>query len=346
MNYNPNKEDVLASVTYGSKLYGTSTPTSDDDFKTVYLPAKRDMLLGKPLKVLKFRFDALGNPISDDGKPMPDNGYEAEHTPVQKFVQDWLGGQAYAVETVFAVLQGFSEGHFGNKNKDKFVLLCQTLAKDFKTKNLQGMTGFAMKQTFDYVHRGERLVFAQNVLKEIHFMEDEFFKSTKAPRLDTEYKGHFVLDYISEKTGIKIGQSTSQNKVMRTLELNGRHYLDSTTLVDLERAVQKLVDQYGERSTKASEIDVDWKSLSHAVRVYEQVLELLDTGYILFPRPNAEFLLSIKKGDFPLEDVKTLLRDLDDKVLTELEASAFPDVTDELRKELNSVMYDWLEQVY
>lgn len=346
MNYDPQHTNVLASVTYGSKLYGTSTPTSDDDFKTVYLPSKKNMMLGKPLKVLKFRFDASGKPIGDDSLSMPDNGYEAEHTPVQKFVNDWLGGQAYAVETVFAVLQGYADAHYGNEHKSKFVELCEVLVKDFRIKNLQGMTGFAQKQVFDYIRRGERLNFAKAVLKEIHFMQDEFFKEAKGPRLDTKYKDKFVLDYIADSTGLKIGQSTSQNSVMRTLELNGRQYLDTTTLVDLERAVQKLVDQYGERSTKASETDVDWKSLSHALRVYQQVIELLETGTIVFPRHNSEFLLSVKQGHVPLEDVKNILRELDDEVTLKLEASTLPDSTQELKSKLDVVMYDWLEQVY
>ncbi|WP_407305363.1 hypothetical protein, partial [Acinetobacter sp.] len=51
------------TITYGSKLYGTSTPTSDTDEKVVYVPALSDMLIGKKPPIYKERFYADGQPI-------------------------------------------------------------------------------------------------------------------------------------------------------------------------------------------------------------------------------------------------------------------------------------------
>ncbi len=353
MKYDPvDVDNLLVAVTYGSHLYGTSTPTSDHDFKVVTLPSYRDLMLAKPLRTERFRFDAQGVPVGDH-TTMPANGYEAEHTPVHKFVHDYLGGQAYAVETVYAVLQGAHTLHrrrthaprHEDFNVGQFEQLVQLLATQYLHKNVNGMVGFAVKQTFDYVRRGERLNAAKAVLEAVEELAAEVEAKDWTTRLDTNYGTGTVLDEIVRRTGLETGTSWNHNKEFKTLKLNGREYLETTTLGHFKGAVEKLIDQYGERSTKASETEVDWKSLSHAVRVYQQVEELLQTGFITFPRPNAAKLLSIRKGEVRLESVKDLLRDLDDCV-TDLVATSELPSSDELRARCDTSFYNWLEGMY
>lgn len=303
---------------------------------------------------------------------MPPNGYEAEHTPVQKFIHDFLGGQAYAVETAFAVVQGahliHRPPHYTTSAQrfNEFEFLCHQLTKQYVHRNVNGMVGFAVKQTFDYVRRGERLNAAkqvlevlQNTLKFFETTADTRFKKfdPNSIRLDTVSHyihpvSHFVeaqtvLDHVVRETGLELGETKNQNKVMRTLKLNGREYLETTTLPHLIGAVEKLCEQYGERSTRASEVDVDWKSLSHAVRVYQQVIELLETKFITFPRPNAKFLLDVKKGKHDLESVKRLLGKLDDRTNELLKKSDLPEVTEEFRKHVEStVLLPFLTDLY
>jgi hypothetical protein len=387
MKYNPKtKDNLLCAITYGSRLYGTQTPTSDYDFKAVYLPSYRDLLLARTAHVHRHRFDIHGNTVPES-TTMPDNGYEAEHIPLQKFVNDWWTGQAYAVEMVFAVLQGYGDHHLNwerydpisdtlSSNQVHFARLCEMLVMKFRTNNVQGMIGFAVKQTFDYVRRGERLNAAKQVLdvvKETYrFPTDSV--AVRGVRLDdsifpdyahlkfpnhppAKAKKQFVIDYIADKAELKISSVTNNGKTMRTLELNGRSYLETTAVSHFEEAVRKLADQYGDRSTRASEVDVDWKSLSHAVRVYQQVIEYLETGWITFPRQNAANLLAIKSGEHKIEDVKDLLRDLDDEVNGILSGVEDPDrvwtsgqtpdvVAKPSKEDLDAALYTWLKGQY
>jgi hypothetical protein len=351
MKYDPGHKNILAAITYGSHLYGTSTPTSDHDFKAVTLPAYRDLILNKTLHVERYRFDVNGDPVGHQ-TPMGDNGYEAEHTPVQKFVHDYLGGQAYAVELVHAVMQGFHVKHAYGPMTPHFEALCETLAKDFLHKNVNGMVGFAVKQTFDYVRRGERLNAARAVMDVVEDLLDRWAAGGNdrfKVRLDTQWSNPpmmTVLDEIVARTGLEVGSSVNNNKVMRTLKLNGREYLETTTLIHVANAIEKLIDGYGERSTRASETDVDWKSLSHAVRVYQQVEELLQVGMITFPRPNAESLLRIRKGECKLESVRDLLRDLDDNTTTLIAQSKLPAADDVMRAEVDGMLVPWLLTAY
>ena len=39
-------EQLVFATLYGSKLYGTDSPTSDTDIRGVFIPNKRDLLLG------------------------------------------------------------------------------------------------------------------------------------------------------------------------------------------------------------------------------------------------------------------------------------------------------------
>ena len=43
---------TLIRIQHGSHLYGTSTPESDRDYKSVFLPAGRDIILQRVPKVI------------------------------------------------------------------------------------------------------------------------------------------------------------------------------------------------------------------------------------------------------------------------------------------------------
>ena len=338
--------EFLHSV-YGSRLYGTSTPTSDTDNKVIYIPELDDLLLGKKPRITKTRVDADGNKVPDDAS-MPDGGVETEYIPLQQFVYDFVHGQTYAVEVAWAYVSN-REGRALNPIylalPDEFIW---ELVNQFGNSDVYSMVSFAMKQTLDYVNRGDRLNDARKVLEALRDKADRW-KEPYVLRLDTMWNGlanEQVLDVLARETDLKIGSSTNNNKTMRTLELNGRSYLETTTLEHLITLVKKKVSEYGERTNKAAETDVDFKSLSHAVRVYQQAIELLDTGKMTFPRPNVEFLLEIKQGRGDLEAVKQLLRDLDAEVKAKMETSTVRKRTPQLEEASQRWLLEWLRTFY
>lgn len=334
--------NVLFEVPYGSKLYGTSTPTSDTDNKVVYLPPLSSALAGNGGKIFKLRFDANGEKLGSNDL-MPDNGVETEYFPFARFVRDFVEGQTYAVEVAFALLSG---------PEHELKSLVKEMVVNFRNSAVYSMVGFAVKQTFDYVRRGERLNAAKHVLEAALQVESLGMilvdqnasgpKSLRNARLDTPYNGGTLFDVFMERAAphVKEGEVENNGKLFRSVELNGRSYLETTPLRDLVPVLQRLVKSYGDRSVSASESDVDPKSLSHAVRVYRQALELLETGEVTFPRPDAEYLLRVKKLQVPLPEVFELLRNLDDEVRVKMETSTLPQLTDELKAEAEV----WLEQ--
>ena len=49
-----NDRTTLVEMVFGSHLYGTDSPSSDRDYKGVFLPSKRDLYLARTPKSLSF----------------------------------------------------------------------------------------------------------------------------------------------------------------------------------------------------------------------------------------------------------------------------------------------------
>lgn len=341
--------EQLFICTYGSHLYGTFTATSDLDEKAVYLPPFKDVLLGRKLSTFKKRTDAKGNPIVD-GMPMPAEGTEMEFIPLQTFCRDFLNGQTYALEIAFAHLQFAETPHYWVRE----------LVERFLTSNVASMVGFAKKQTMDYVHRGERLNAARKVMAAIKECE-QLISAQIASGFPSKYRldqlgfhdansnstqNWSALDKIAHLTGLEIGSSVNGGRTMRTLKLNGREYLETTELSHLALQLQKVIDAYGERTNQAAGTQVDLKSLSHAVRVYEQAIELLQTETITFPRRNSGELLAIKQGITPLEQVREKLLDLEQRVETAEKLTKIQKKTPKLEAQFDDWLLELLESCY
>lgn len=336
----------LFSLYYGSKLYGTSTPSSDTDVKVVYIPALNDVLAGNLKRNFKERYDADGNKITDDQAKMPDNGIETEHISVHTFVRDFVEGQTYALEIAHAMAWREAE----DSNELEAVEFCRELIERFANKDVYAMTSFAQKQVMDYVHRAERLKAAEQLLGKLELLEKVMRTSPATAfielRLDTPTPDGTILDTISLSTGLDIGEVQNGNRGYRTLELNNRSYLETTALSEIIGLVKKQIAAYGVRTREAAKTPVEWKAISHAIRVYEQAIELLETKKMSFPRHDANYLLSVKRGQVDLDSVKAYLKQLDAEVLRKIEESKLPKKTDELRQAATAWLVSKLRVFY
>lgn len=338
----------LAKLVFGSKLYGTNTPMSDTDYKTIVLPNVTDLLLGKRLEITKDRFDVDGNRIGPN-VPMTDAGIEEEFVPLQMFVRDFYEGQTYAVEVAFGILQRRNDPEV----TPWMYQLVEELVERFKNREVYPMVGFATKQVFDYVRRGQRLNESLKLLGELNKVAETFadVKTKKAYlRLDdvVEVDGvnQRLLDYVSVVADLPLDIVENNGISTDALLMGGRKYMATTELRELIRLIQKKVDEYGSRTNTAAMEAVDPKSLSHAVRVYQQVIEYLATGSVSFPRKNVEQLLTIKSGKSDAEEVKALLEQLDDETRELLTTSSLPEQNDKLRADLEQWLASKLLEAY
>src|ERR1035438_5626454 len=127
--------EKLFTTQYGSKLYGTNTPSSDVDLKHVILPNLNDLLVGKKVQniVKKTNTEKNTRNSSED--------VDEEFIPVQVFAHDFLDGQTYALELAYAV--EFTEA--GQILHDPlFRGFCRELRNQFLTSNMSALIGYSV----------------------------------------------------------------------------------------------------------------------------------------------------------------------------------------------------------
>ena len=68
------------------------------------------------------------------------------------------------------------------------------------------------------------------------------------------------------------------------------------------------MNRYGAKAIAAEhDKGVDFKALSHALRAFDQMEELYNTGRIVFPLTTREKLKSVKRGDIPWLELEQII---------------------------------------
>jgi hypothetical protein len=94
------------------------------------------------------------------------------------------------------------------------------------------------------------------------------------------------------------------------LRVCGRGVLGTFNIETCLGIYQVVLDSYGERTIRASiNSTLDRKALYHAVRISREAEELLLTGHITFPRPEASLLLGIRRGEIPYEKISEIIEE-------------------------------------
>ena len=96
--------------------------------------------------------------------------------------------------------------------------------------------------------------------------------------------------------------------------------------------IQKYIYIYSQKT--------DFKALSHALRIAQEVQELLKTGFIKFPLDNRDELRNIKSGDAEAQEVIDKVRDILDEVDILLLESDLPENSN--REVMNKFLLDLL----
>lgn len=339
------KETALFQVPFGSHLYGTSTPTSDLDAKVVCLPSFEDMIMLRRIENRVVKPDGYV-----EGEKMKAGEAEYEFIPLQIFLDHFYEGQTYALEIANAVINDmhvtleYEYGELGVTGDSLFIKSwMQTLVDRFLTRDVKKMVGYARSQSQLYGLKTERY---NTLLQIAEFIRENFDeKSIKLKLKDLPISMGVLLsfEHVSQ-TEIMNGQG---GKVaVPGIELNGKQFALTTSWREILSSVEKTLKSYGNRVKDHTGEPTDWKALSHAIRIGEQIIDILELGHIEFPRPNAAFLLEVKQGKVPLQDATDYLTDLFNRVEGAVEKSQLPEKTPELTEEFEQFKLDLLRQYY
>jgi hypothetical protein len=296
-------ERTIYRMIHGSVLYGTNTPDSDFDFKEVFLPSGSDILLGR------IKEGRQQGPIKTSENQKNEAGdIDVQSFAVNKLFKMIASGDIIGCEMIFTP-----------KKMIEFIAPEYQLILDskdiFLSKKVDGYVGYCKQQAAKYGIRGSRIAATRKI---VDLLEPHVSKN---PLMKVREIWPEIVAYANNTEHAKIisimnsGTETS----MDHLCVCEKKTPLSITVKEAHQIYKRAFDKAGERTLAAEKNEgVDWKAVSHAVRVGQQAIELLQTGWITFPRPNAEYLLTIKKGEI---DYKKIAAELEELLLQVEEAS-------------------------
>lgn len=363
-------EIVLYSTLYGSHLYGTSTPTSDLDIKQIVLPSIDDLLMCKH----------VGNKVktTNSAKNTKNTAEDVdlENIPLQVFIRDFAEGQTYALEIAFSMDKTHANQTF---YAPMLANMMRMLRTQFLTSNVKAMMGYVFNQANLCSFKGERLNAAREFrqLMTLGYFDAEsgdepisdFVAQTKPMimsdgSLYTGWPSHeggapaapiiFALEFakLAQKYPkyFRVDQYDIGGGRMRPcFILLEKTFPWTNTLSHSIGVVDTLIKKYGSRADAASQDNVDWKAMMHAVRIIDEGLELLEHKTITLPRPpeTAARLLQIKRGELPLEPIKDELVEKLDRLKTIAASCGLPSSSDpKLKEQLEIFTLSWLRMFY
>jgi hypothetical protein len=349
-----NKEAVLFSVLTGSHLYGTASEKSDYDYKAVCLPALDDLLLNK--KVTNRKEKPEGLRACDK---MVAGETETEYLPFQVFLDDFFNGQTYALEVAFAVAKGkhvfdenapAPEGMGATAQWWFWKYQMGAMIEQFLTKNVKKMVGYAVAQSQLYGLKTQRYTSITEVLRVINqygfdnahhlFASQEKHTLNDVPDLVEKL---LALPHVKRS---EVLNAVGGSQMAPALDICGKQFPLTNKVETVVKSLEKRVCSYGDRVKEFDGEGVDWKALSHAIRITEQVIELSETGKLAFPRPNAEFLRAVKNGQCPLDVATAYLDSIFEKVDAAVESSVLHERTPELEEKFREWKVRLLRQQY
>lgn len=311
---------TIYRVKFGSHLYGTTTPASDEDWKEVYIPPVRDIILQRTRDVIR-----TGR-TKDFGERNTNEDVDTEAYALHRYLELLVQGQTVAIDMLFAtgpcVVHTTHIWRLIYENRNRLL-----------TKRSAAFVGYCRQQANKYGIKGSRVDAAKKAVEYWESVMEEYGSQVK------------VGEYISmAPTGEHI-EITEKETTPGTTE----HYFVccdrmvgfKNTVKEAASIYRRVYNSYGDRALRAqSNEGIDWKALSHAVRVGYEAKELLLTGNVTFPRPEAVHLLEVKQGVLPY----TVVAEEIERLLIEVEEAS---TTSTLRDEADKTWIDdFVESVY
>lgn len=302
-----NDKNIIFMSVHGSHLYGLDRPESDIDIKAVYAPSKTDLLLGKALKTYNYKNDDLD--IELELKSLPSFLLSAESCDTN------------CIDLLFT--------------PDEMVLRTSSLWGTIKqyrhlllSKTMKGMVGYIKTHTHKYSNKIERLVEMKSLLTYLLSARKDDPISSIANKLPQDYK------YIKNVTVVT---DHEQNY----LEVCGKKYIHTWEIKSLIDALNKEIARYGKRTEDGETKGLDTKSLSHALRVLEELKELILTKNISFPLKDADYIKAVKRGH--VTDVQEVLNRIDARYEECMDLLKYSDLPEHTNL---SAMFKALEKYY
>ena len=313
---------TIYHTTFGSHLYGTDTPASDFDFKSVFIPDGRDILLGRGKDIISNKRP------KEHGEKNQAGDVDEEAFSLRAFLKLLAEGQTVAIDVLFSLSARSRDDY----RIDPIMWEIYDNRHRIITSKSSSFVGYCQKQAAKYGIKGSRVHAVRAVVAFFKGTMEEAGASAKLcdiPELRADFAymiGFKQLDH----TGIVQIEQAPPRQPLDHIICCDRKVPFTASVKTAYDVFKRVLDEYGDRALLAEQNEgVDWKALSHAVRVAREALDILNTGTVTFPLPYAAHLLDIKQGKLQYKDVATEIEDLLESVEAATLSSALPSEADQ-----------------
>lgn len=316
---------TIVKIKFGSHLYGTATQSSDLDIKSVHIPPARDILLQNVQPVISNSSNKIAN-----AKNTPED-IDYESYSLRKFLEMLAEGQMVALDMLFAPKESMLT------EPDGLWQDIKALSRKLFNKKSISFVRYCRQQANKYGIKGSRFSSAKQALELLNKAEKEHSSSSKLIVIIDELE-----DLVRNNQFLELSETyDSKNELIRYFQICGKKSILNSSIKSAQNIARRLVNEYGTRALTAEKNEgVDWKALSHAVRVGNQAIEFLSSHHITFPRPEAQYLLAIKQGQLTFKQVSEDIENLLSKIERASAASTLPEGYDSL------LIDDFIEKLY
>ncbi len=307
--------NILFSTVFGAHLYGTDTPSSDQDYKGVYLPKVEDLILGNAQSIISLKR------LKSAGEKNTSYDVDREYMSLQKFIKLACEGQMVAIDML----------HAAESNWEVSTWVWDELRarrREFYSRSMNAFVGYARRQASKYGVKGSRLACAKEWLRVIEAGRELPMSLVVADAIECYPEGHHIWEHAKPYPDL-------HNPTV-CLEVVGKQYTSNAKAAHYASSLRLFVDEYGERARQAEANEgIDWKAMSHAVRAAYQVLiilgvepereELPSELSLPLPRRISSQLIDIKQGKLKFSQVAGQLEYLMDLATSASASSSLPD---------------------
>ncbi|AKR15917.1 nucleotidyltransferase [Citrobacter phage IME-CF2] len=317
---------IVMETVFGSHLYGLNTPTSDKDYKGIFLPHPRDILLGKAPKT-------IDTSTGDKSSKNTVDDIDRQLYSLPKFISLACDGDTVALDMLHAddskLIANSEIWQYIRANRWRFY-----------TTELTGLFGYVRKQAAKYGVKGSRLAALREVYDVLQATDNAHYDENATSLVNTKVSD--IADKLPTNEFCRAILHYSEKGGMQNFyEVLGRKFQYTITVAEMKKSVYKLWDEYGERARQAEANNgIDWKALSHALRGGLQLISIYKHGDIVYPLEESQLLKEVKAGTKPFSFVQEKLEEVMGEVERLAAVSTYP-------KEVDREFWDdFIERVY
>ena len=323
-------QEVMKCI-FGSHLYGLETPASDMDYKGIFIPSAQSILAQKaPRNISHSTGDDFTKNTADD--------VDTEMFSLHEFINLACKGETVAIDMLHCpdrMLRG---------RTDDLWRYIQSHRSKFYTTNMVAYIGYVRKQAAKYGVKGSRMATLAETIETVKRILADYEKHRPDCRnvIEKDVRIASIVRLLPQNDHCRCITATSKKgekqEFYQVMEKKFQYSLRVTELISI---LQKIYDTYGERAKMAMDNEgIDWKAVSHAIRAGEQIKEIYETGDLVYPLKNREFILDVKQGKL---DFNTVVKPYLEKLVNEVEALASKIAAEgTLPKEVDRTMWDEL----